>query len=167
MINECNGKFVCQSPNEICDVTNKESLLEKLRENREDIDELVKTEQGLWRQCEQINQELINLFKIELINRNIKGKCFVSIRDIHNNGADIKDIEYFRVLGIEHVYSEYVTLTCDLFHKYETESKTLFKFGNDSVSYSHKDISENNEISPEVFYQKRDEFWDEYKTYMT
>lgn len=166
MFNEYDNQCVCKSPNAICDVTNKESLLEKLKENRKDIDELVKTEQGLWRQCEQINQELINLFKIELINRNIKGKCFVSVRDIHNNGADIKNIEYFRILEIEHVYSEHVTLTCDLFHKYEMESKTLFKFGNDSVNYSHKDISEKNEISPEVFYQKRDEFWNEYKNYM-
>lgn len=166
MINEYNGKCVCQSPNEMR-VASKENLLEKLGKYREDIDELRKKECDLWEQHEQACNVYIDLLRTELINRNIKGKCFANIRDIHDDDTEkIKRIEYFRILEIEHVYKECVTLTCELFHKYEIESKTLFKFGNDSINISHEAISENNEISLEVFYQKRDEFWDEYKTYM-
>lgn len=165
MINECNGKFVCQSPNEMR-VASKENLLEKLGKYRADIDELRKKECDLWEQHEQAGNAYIDLFKAELINRNIKGKCFVMIRDIHDNTDKIKRIEYFRILEVEHVCMDMVYLTCDFFYKNEMESKILFKFGIDSISMSHEAISENNELSLEEFYKKRDEFWDEYKTYM-
>lgn len=68
-----------------------------------------------------LEKKYTELFKTDLINRNIKDKCFVSNKNINRiydpgqNEVNSKYVEYFRVREIKYVYYNSITLVCDFF----------------------------------------------------
>lgn len=67
------------------DFSNKESVLARRKEIKNRISELEKTQNDLWSENSNLEKTYTELFKTDLINRNIKGKCFVSDRTVHEN----------------------------------------------------------------------------------
>lgn len=157
------------------DFSNKESVLARRKEIKNRISELEKTQNDLWSENSNLEKTYTELFKTDLINRNIKGKCFVSDKTVHENEIancyskdnNIKYTEYFRVIEIKYIYNRTVTLVCDYFNKYEDEnSKKAYHFGHGVIEVLHSALDEKNEITLQEFKQKREEYFNEYKEYV-
>lgn len=147
------------------DLSNKESILERRKE-------LEQVQRNLYDKMEILGKKYTELFKTDLINRNIKDKCFVSDKNINSccgsiNDVNTKYVEYFRVTEIKYVYYNSITLVCDFFNKYEDEnSKKSYHFGHGVIEVCHSALDEKNEITLQEFKQKREEFYNEYKEYV-
>lgn len=148
------------------DLSNKESVLKK----RKELEEL---QRNLYNKMGILEKKYTELFKTDLINRNIKDKCFVSNKNINRiyepgqNEVNSKYVEYFRVREIKYVYYNSITLVCDFFNKYENDnSEKAYHFGHGVIEVLHSSLDEKNEITLQEFKQKREEYFNEYKEYV-
>ena len=147
------------------DLSNKESVLKK----RKELEEL---QRNLYNKMDILEKKYTELLKTDLINRNIKDKCFVSDKNINSccgsiNDVNSKYVEYFRVREIKYVYHNSITLVCDFFNKYENDnSEKAYHFGHGVIEVLHSSLDEKNEITLQEFKQKREEYFNEYKEYV-
>lgn len=160
-INECE-KLVhhphCKSVIENGD--NEEGVLKEIEKNKEGIKNANEEIDRLYRANNYLCERYTNLKKQDLINRNIIGKCFM-----HKEESEYGDYcIYFRVNSVQEVYSDMLTIKCDYFKKCEMNGENLFDFNNCVHNFNYKALE--NEISLEEFYQKRDEIWNEFKSYV-
>lgn len=161
-VNDCGSSEILTKE---VDLSSKESVLKRHKE-------LEQVQRNLYDKMENLGKKYTELFKTELINRNIKGKCFVSDKNINSCYGPINDVkpkyvEYFRVTEIKYVYYNSITLVCDFFNKYEDEnSKKAYHFGHGVIEVLHSALDEKNEITLQEFKQKREEYFNEYKEYV-
>lgn len=160
-INECN-KLVhhphCKSVIE--DGDNEEGILKEIEKNKEEIKNANEEIERLYRANNYLCERYTNLKKQDLINRNIIGKCFMDKEESEYGDYCI----YFRVNSVQEVYSDMFTIKCDYFKKCKMNGENLFDFSNCVYNFNYKALE--NEISLEEFYQKRDEMWNEFKSYV-
>lgn len=162
-MNCCENKCGYSTKEKVVDYSNKESVVKRREEIQSDIDKSFEKQRNLYNEMYALEDRYIEMFKADLINRNIKDKCFA----YNKKEFDAKSVEYFRVTKIQYVYFDTITLYCEHFIKSEYEdSSIVYKFGNELIQVPCSALDEKNEITLQEFKQKREEYFNEYKEYV-
>lgn len=162
----------CES--KICgmeEVNSKEGAINAIKNIEVNLENNERESNNLYRQINEYKNKLGELSLIELMNRGIIGKCFYS-----NSGApfnyylredsETKVLSYFRIIKIVSKTRDNIYANIEFFSLITDKENKLFQMKNGEFDIRFSDLDSKYEIDKDTFYQKRDEFFNEFKSYM-
>lgn len=162
----------CES--KICgmeEVNSKEGAINAIKNIEVNLENNERESNNLYRQINEYKNKLGELSLIELMNRGIIGKCFYSnggvpLKYYLREGCEEKVLSYFRIINIVSKDRDNINAHVEFFSLMTSKEDKFFKMSNETLYIKFSDLDSKYEIDKDTFYQKRDEFLNEFKAYM-